>query len=227
MLPIGSIVNALAIIGGSLIGCWLQSRFPERIRAIVFQGLGLCVLLIGIQMALKVENLIVVIFAVLLGGVTGELLRLDTLFDRLGNRFKKLIRSKNEKFTDGLITASLIYCIGAMAIIGSLEEGINGDPTILFTKSILDGFASIALAATYGSGVLFSFIPVFFYQGAMTLGAGYFQQYFSELMISQVTACGGLLIIGIGINLLEMAEIKLANLLPALAYVVVLTLLFG
>jgi len=227
MLPIGSIVNALAIIGGSLIGCWLQSRFPERIRAIVFQGLGLCVLLIGIQMALKVENVLIVIFAVLLGGITGELLRLDTLFERLGNRFKKIIRSKNPKFTDGLITASLIYCIGAMAIIGSMEEGINGDPTILYTKSILDGFASIALAASYGSGVLFSFIPVFLYQGAITFGASFFQQYFSEIMIAQLTGCGGLLIIGIGINLLDLTEIKLANLLPALGYVVVLTAVFA
>lgn len=227
MLPIGSIVNALAIIGGSLIGCWLQSRFPERIRAIVFQGLGLCVLLIGIQMSLKVENILIVIFAVLLGGITGELIRLDTLFERLGNRFKKMIGSKNAKFTDGLITASLIYCIGAMAIIGSLEEGMRGDPTVLFTKSILDGFASIALAASYGSGVLFSFIPVFLYQGILTIGANYFQQYFSELMISQVTACGGLLVVGIGINLLELTEIKLANLLPALGYVVILTLIFS
>ncbi|MBI9080430.1 MAG: DUF554 domain-containing protein [Pseudodesulfovibrio sp.] len=227
MIPIGSIVNALAIIGGSLIGCWLQSRFPERIRAIVFQGLGLCVLLIGIQMALKVENILIVIFSILLGGITGELARLDTLFERLGNRFKKIIGSKNAKFTDGLITASLIYCIGAMAIIGALEEGIRGDTTVLLTKSILDGFASVALAASYGSGVLFSFIPVLIYQGAMTFGAGYFQQYFSELMISQVTACGGLLIIGIAINLLELKEIKLANLLPALGYVVVLTLCFG
>ena len=147
--------------------------------------------------------------------------------DLLGNRLKKLIRSKNEKFTDGLITASLIYCIGAMAIIGSIEEGIRGDTSVLFAKSILDGFASIALAATYGSGVLFSFIPVFIYQGAMTLGAGYFQQYFSDLMINQVTACGGLLIIGIGINLLELTEIKLANLLPALGYVVILTAIFA
>jgi len=227
VLPLGSIVNALAIIGGSAIGCWLQSRFPERIRAIVFQGLGLCVLLIGIQMALKVENILIVIFAILLGGISGELMRLDTLFERLGNKFKTLIKSKNPKFTDGLITASLIYCIGAMAIIGALEEGINGDPTILFTKSILDGFASIALAASYGSGVLFSFIPVLIYQGAMTFGAGFFQQYFSEMMIAQVTACGGLLIVGIGINLLELTEIKLANLLPALAYVVVLTALFA
>lgn len=227
MLPLGSIVNALAIIGGSLVGCWLQSRFPERIRTIVFQGLGLCVLLIGIQMALKVENILIVIFAVLLGGISGELLRLDTLFARLGDRFKRLIKSDNVKFTDGLITASLIYCIGAMAIIGSLEEGINGDATVLYTKSILDGFASVALAATYGSGVLFSFIPVLVYQGAMTIGASFFQQYFSAMMISQVTACGGLLIIGIGINLLELAEIRLANLLPALVYVVVLTAFFA
>lgn len=227
MLPIGSIVNALAIIGGSVIGCWLQSRFPERIRAIVFQGLGLCVLLIGIQMALKVENILIVIFAVLLGGICGELLRLDTLFERLGDKFKKLIKSKNPQFTDGLITASLIYCIGAMAIVGSLEEGVNGDATILFTKSILDGFASIALAATYGSGVLFSFIPVLAYQGAMTIGASFFQQYFSDIMIAQLTGCGGLLIIGIAINLLELTEIKLANLLPSLAFVVILTALFA
>lgn len=227
MFPVGSLVNALAIIGGSIIGCWLQARFPERIRAIVFQGLGLCVLLIGVQMALKVDNILIVIFAVLLGGITGELLRLDTLLERIGNKVKKLIKSKNPQFTDGLVTASLIYCIGAMAIVGALEEGIRGDTTILFTKSILDGFASIALAASYGSGVLFSFIPVFLYQGAMTMGAGFFQQYFSDFMIAQVTSCGGLLIIGIGINLLELTEVRLANLLPALAYVVVLSALFG
>ncbi|QJB56530.1 DUF554 domain-containing protein [Pseudodesulfovibrio sp. zrk46] len=227
MLPTGSIVNALAIIAGSAIGCWLQSRFPERIRSIVFQGLGLCVLLIGIQMALKVENILIVIFSVLLGGITGELIRMDTILERLGNWVKKKIGSKNEQFTNGLVTTSLIFCIGAMAIIGSLEEGINGDATILYTKSILDGFASIAFAATYGSGVLFSFIPVLLYQGFMTIGASFFQQYFSELMIAQVTGCGGLLIIGIGINLLELTEVRLANLLPSLGYVIVLTALFG
>jgi uncharacterized membrane protein YqgA involved in biofilm formation len=227
MLPIGSIVNACAIIGGSLIGCFLQSRFPERIRTIVFQGLGLCVLLIGVQMALKVENILIVIFAVLLGGITGEWLRLDTLLDRLGNRFKKLVRSKNATFTDGLVTTSLLFCIGAMAIVGSLEEGIHGDATIIYTKSILDGFAAIAFAATYGTGVIFSFIPVFLYQGSITVGASFFQQYFSDLMIAQITGCGGLLIVGIGINLLELTEIRLANLLPSLVYVVLLTYFFG
>ncbi|MEZ7197361.1 DUF554 domain-containing protein [Pseudodesulfovibrio karagichevae] len=227
MLPIGSIVNACAIIGGSLIGCFLQSRFPERIRTIVFQGLGLCVLLIGVQMALKVENILIVIFAVLLGGITGEWLRLDTLLERLGNRFKRLVRSKNATFTDGLVTTSLLFCIGAMAIVGSLEEGIHGDATILYTKSILDGFAAIAFAATYGTGVIFSFIPVFLYQGSITVGASFFQQYFSDLMIAQITGCGGLLIVGIGINLLELTEIRLANLLPSLVYAVALTYFFG
>lgn len=227
MLPTGSLVNACAIIGGSLIGCILQSRFPERIRSIVFQGLGLCVLLIGVQMALKVQNILIVIFAVLLGGISGEWLRLDTLLERMGNRFKKLVRSKNASFTDGLVTTSLLFCIGAMAIVGSLEEGIRGDTTILYTKSILDGFAAIAFAATYGTGVIFSFIPVLLYQGAITLGASFFQQYFSDLMIAQITGCGGLLIIGIAINLLELTEIRLANLLPSLAYVIVLTYFFG
>ena len=227
MLPIGSLVNAAAIIAGALLGCWLQARFSERIRTVVFQGLGLCTLLIGIQMALKVENILILIFAVLLGEITGELLRLDSLLERLGNRLKKLVGSGNAKFTEGLVTATLIYCIGAMAIVGSLEEGISGDATVLYTKSILDGFASIALAATYGSGVLFSFIPVFLYQGAITIGAGYLQHYFSDVMIAQLTATGGLLILGIGINLLELAEIRLANLLPALLYAVALTALFA
>ena len=226
MIPYGSLVNAGAIIAGGLIGCMLRSHFPERIRRIVFQGLGLCVVLIGLQMAFKAENLIVVTFAILLGGITGELMGLKELFERIGNRFKRAVRSKDENFTDGLVTSSLIFCIGAMAIVGSLEEGLRGDPTVLFNKAILDGFASVALAATFGPGVIFSFIPVLLYQGGMTLGAGAAQQYFTPAMINQLTATGGLLILGIGINLLELTEIKLPSLLPALAYAVVLTLLF-
>lgn len=223
MIPMGSLANAAAIILGSLAGCMLHSRFPERIRAIVFQGLGLCTLLIGLQMAFKVHDILVVIFSILLGGIIGELLRLDTLFERLGNRFKKSVKSDNPKFTEGLITASLIFCIGAMAIVGSLEEGVSGDPTVLYTKSILDGFASVALASSFGSGVLFSFIPVFIYQGAMTLLAGTFQHVFSPELIAQLSATGGLLIVGISITLLEIKEIRLSNLLPALPVVLVLT----
>jgi len=227
MLPLGSLVNALAIILGSVIGMLLHNRFPERVRAIVFQGLGLCVLLIGIQMALKVENILILIFSVLLGGILGELLNLEGLFEILAGKLKAVVRSKNAAFTDGLITSSLIFCIGAMAIIGSFDEGIRGDATVLYTKSILDGFASVALASTYGAGVLFSFLPVLLYQGGLTLFAGVFQQYFSPLLIAQLTSTGGVLILGIGFTLLDIKRVKLSNLLPALPVVVVLTLIFG
>lgn len=227
VLPSGALVNAAAIILGSAVGMALHGHFPERFRRIVFQGLGLCVLLIGLQMAFTVKNPLILIFSILLGGLLGEALRLDRLFEALGERAKATLRSANPDFTEGLITASLIFCIGAMAIVGSFDEGIRGDATVLYTKSILDGFASVALAATYGSGVLYSFIPVLLYQGGLTVFAGMFQEHFSPLVISQLTATGGLLIVGIGLTLLDIKRINLSNLLPALLVVVVLTLLFG
>lgn len=227
MIPVGSVVNAAAIVVGSLIGCMLHSRFPERIRTIVFQGLGLCVLLIGFQMAFKAQNILVVLFSILLGGIIGELVRLDTLFERLGNAVKKRIGSANPKFTEGLVSASLIFCIGALAIVGSIEEGIRDNPTVLYTKSILDGFASIALASSFGSGVLFSAIPVLLYQGGITIGAGYVESYLSPLIIDQLSATGGLLIAGIGIILLEIKDIRIANLLPSLLLVPLLTWVAG
>ncbi|WP_031485776.1 DUF554 domain-containing protein [Maridesulfovibrio frigidus] len=226
MIPTGSLVNAASIIGGSLIGVMLHSRFPERIRQIVFQGLGLSTIVIGMQMALKVQDILILIFSILIGGIIGELLRLDTLFERLAGRLKRMVGSKETGFIDGFITASLIFCIGAMAIIGSFEEGIKGDPTIIYTKSILDGFASIALASTYGMGVLFSFIPVLLYQGALTIFANSFQEWFSPLLIEQLTATGGVLIIGISLVLLDVKKINLSNLLPSLGVVVILTTLF-
>ncbi len=227
VLPTGSLVNAAAIIVGSLAGMALHGRFPERFRLIVFQGLGLCVLLIGLQMALTVKNPLILIFSILLGGLAGEALRLDAAFERLGEGAKNMIRSKNPAFTEGLVTASLIFCIGAMAIVGSFDEGIRGDATVLYTKSILDGFASVALAATFGSGVLFSFVPVLLYQGGLTIFAGMFQQHFTPLLISQLTATGGLLILAIGLTLLDIKRINLSNLLPSLLVVVLLTLIFG
>jgi len=227
VLPTGALVNAAAIILGSALGMALHGHFPERFRRIVFQGLGLCVLLIGLQMAFTGKNPLILIFSILLGGLLGEALRLDRVFEVLGERAKATLRSANPDFTEGLITASLIFCIGAMAIVGSFDEGIRGDATVLYTKSILDGFASVALAATYGSGVLYSFIPVLLYQGGLTVFAGMFQEHFSPLVISQLTATGGLLIMGIGLTLLDIKRINLSNLLPSLLVVVILTLLFG
>lgn len=227
VLPTGSLVNAAAIIIGSLVGMALHGRFPDRFRLIVFQGLGLCVLLIGAKMALTVTDPLLLIFSILLGGLAGEMLCLDRRFERLGERAKTLLRSRNPNFTEGLITASLIFCIGAMAIVGSFDEGIRGDTTVLYAKSILDGFASVALASTFGSGVLYSFVPVLLYQGSLTIFAGMFQQHFTPVVISQLTATGGLLILGIGLTLLDIKRVNLSNLLPSLVLAVVLALLFG
>ena len=223
VFPTGSVINALAIVAGGLIGMLLHGRLPERIRKIVFQGLGLCVLVIGIQMALQMKHGLIVILSILIGGIVGEAFDLEERFAGLAGKLKTLIRSNNARFVEGLVNASLIYCIGAMAILGSFDEGIRGDHSILFTKALLDGFASIAIASSYGSGVLFSALPVLVYQGLLTLFASSFQSLFSEYLIAQLTATGGMLIIGIGINLLELTVIRLSSLLPSLVVIVILT----
>ncbi len=226
-MPIATIVNAIAIILGSLIGVLLGRNFPDRVRNIVYQGIGLCVLVIGLDMALKYGSIILVVFSVLLGALTGELLRLDQKMTSFGDWLKGRIKSKDAYFTDGFVTASLIFCIGSMAILGSIDEGIRNDRTILLTKSILDGFISIPLAATYGIGVLFSALPVLLYQGSITIAASQSQAFFTPEIISQITSVGGLLIMGIGLSLLDVKKINVTNLLPSLAYVVLFAIIMG
>lgn len=226
-MPIGTIVNTIAVIVGSLIGVMLHKNFPDRVKAIVFQGIGLATLVLGMQMAFEVQNLLILIFSILIGGIIGELINVEMYFERFADWLKRKVKIKDDKFSDGFITATLIYCIGSMAVIGSLNEGLRGDRTLLFTKSILDGFTSVALASTYGIGVLFSAIPLLIYQGGLTVMARYFQSLFSDVILAELTAVGGVLILGIGINLLEIKKVKLMNLLPALLVVVLLTSIFG
>jgi uncharacterized protein len=222
-MPIATLVNAAAIILGSFMGVFLGRNFPDRVRTIVYQGIGLCVLAIGLDMALQYDNIILVVFSVLLGAVTGELLKLDEKMTSLGDWLKTRIKSKDARFTDGFVTASLIFCIGSMAILGSIDEGIRGDRTVLLTKSILDGFISIPLAATYGIGVLFSALPILLYQGSITIAASQSQAFFSPEIITQITSVGGLLIMGIGLSLLDVKKINVTNLLPSIVYVVLFT----
>jgi hypothetical protein len=227
LVPIGTLANVAAVIVGGSIGLVLHRRMPESVRTIVFQGLGLCTLAIGMSMALKFTNPLPVIFSVVLGGVAGAVMRLEERFDAMAGRVKRAIGSKNDLFTDGMVTAFLIFCVGPMTVLGAFDEGLRADPTLLFTKSMLDGFASIALASTYGLGVVFSFVPLFLYQYALTLFAGALQQVFSEQVVTQLTATGGVLILGIGVNLLELKRIAISNLLPALAIIVALTWVFA
>ena len=220
-MPLGTIINVLAVILGSLLGLCLKSRIPPKIHQRVFQGIGLATLLIGLQMALKVENLILLIFSILFGAIVGEALDLEKRLDSLAEILKKKLKSQSSSFTQGLITAFLIFCIGSLTILGALDEGIRGDHTLLLAKSTLDGFTSIALAATYGLGVMFSVIPMLIYQGTITLLARQFQNLFTPILINQLTAVGGILILGLGLNLLEIKQIKITNMLPALLFVFV------
>lgn len=215
-MPLGTLANAAAIVAGSLLGMAAHGRFPERVKQIVFQALGLSVLLIGLQMALTMDRPLLVVFSLVLGGITGELLRIEDRLETLGERLRGLARSKNALFTEGFVSASLLYCVGSMAVLGSLDDGLRGDPTILFTKATLDGFASIPLASTYGVGVLFSAVPVFLYQGAITVGAASVRELATPVLLAQLTAAGGLLIVSIGINMLGITRIKVGNLLPAI-----------
>ena len=220
-------MNTLAVIAGSLIGLLLQRKFPENIRTICFQGLGLCTILIGVQLALQVENILILIFSVLIGAVVGESLDLHGRLTALGEAVKQKVRIGSERFTEGLITAFLLFCVGSLTIVGALEEGLNDDPSLIYTKAMLDGFGSIILAVTYGWGVLFSALPLLLFQSAITLSAGTLQPYLSELVVHQLSATGGVLIIGIAINLLEIKALRITNMLPALLIVVLLTLWFG
>ncbi|UCB46676.1 MAG: DUF554 domain-containing protein [Spirochaetota bacterium] len=225
-MPLGTIVNAVAVMVGSTIGTLIGKRFPERIRKIVFQAIGLSTLVIGMRMAFEVQSILVLIFSLLLGGVTGEFIKLHDRVNKAADGLKSKFKNSQAHFSEGLVTAFLIFCIGSMTIVGAIDEGLRGDHTILFTKSVLDGFTSLALASTYGFGVFFSAIPLFLFQAGITLLANLSQDFFSTLMIAQLTAVGGAMIIGIGINLLDIKQIRIINLLPALIWVVLFTRFF-
>lgn len=226
-MPIGSLVNAATVIAGSILGMLVRQRLPERIRGIIFQAVGLATLVLGTQMALQVNgDFLILIFSLIFGGIVGEVLKLDGRLDALGDALKARIKVKNERFTEGLVTAFLIFCVGSMTFVGALNEGLTGDRTLILSKAILDGFTSIVLASVYGVGVLFSALPLFIVQAGLTLLAAQFQTLFPDVLIRQLTAVGGVLILGIGLNLLEIKRIKTVNLLPALAVVIVMTMIF-
>lgn len=223
---LGTIVNVAAIIAGSLIGIFFNRFIPEKIKKIIFQALGLSTILIGLSMAVKTQNVLIVVFSLILGGVIGELIDIEKKLDSLGEWLKKRLKSKDSRFVEGFVTSSLIFCVGAMAIVGSIEDGINQNYTILYTKSLLDGTASIAFASALGIGVLFSFFPILVYQGGLTLLAIYMKTYLTQAAITEMSATGGLLIFGIGLTLLEIKKIKVGNLLPAIVVAAVLAFIF-
>jgi len=227
MLPLGSLVNGAAIIAGSLLGLALHGRFPDRVRTIMFQALGLSILLIGLKMALTMNRPLLVVASMLVGAVIGEAIDIERRMALAGDRMKTVFRSDNALFTDGFVSASVIFCTGTMAILGSFDEALRGDHTLLFTKSMLDGSVAMILATTYGAGVALSCLPVALYEGALTLLAIAAEDYFTPDRLVQITSVGGLLITAIGINMLGLLKIKVSNLLPAMVLAAVLAPFFG
>ena len=165
----GTIVNTVAVIAGSIVGMTIRRGLSDRIKRIIFQGIGLMTLFIGVQMALKTSNLVILFFSILIGAIIGELINMENHLDRFGELFKNRFRSGDQKFVEGLITAFLIFCVGSMTIVGAIEDGLNGNPSILIAKSVLDGFVSVSLASVFGVGVLFSAVPLLIFQGGITL----------------------------------------------------------
>jgi len=212
----GTIVNTVSIIAGGSLGVILGHRLSDGLKTTVMQGLSLAVLLIGGQMALKTNNPPVVIFSLLIGAVIGELLKIETRLNKFGEWIESKFSSEGGSVAKAFVRTTLIYCVGAMAIMGAIQDGLTGDPSTLYAKSMLDGFSAIAFASTMGIGVIFSSLPVLLYQGLITLLASSVQAILTPEIIAEMTATGGLLIIGISINILEIAEIKVGNLLPSI-----------
>ncbi len=213
---LGTIVNTIAIIIGGTIGVFLRKGIPQGYKVTIMQGIGLSVSIIGLTGALETENVLLMIISVVIGTIIGELARIEDRLENLGKWLENKVGSKEDGIVKGFVTASLIYCVGAMAIMGALESGLTGKHEILFAKSLIDGITSIIFGSTLGIGVAFSSIAVFIYQGLITITAGFMKPFLAENVIKEMSAIGGILIIGISSNIMEIKKIKVGNMLPAI-----------
>lgn len=213
---LGTIVNSIAIVIGGLLGVILKKGIKEDYKSTIMDGIALSVIVIGITGGIGSENIILVIASIVIGAIIGEALGIEKRLDDIGYKLQTKFGRGDSNFSKGFVTASLIYCVGAMAIIGSLESGIQGSHETLFVKSILDGISSIIFASTLGVGVIFAAIPVFIYQGTITLLASSIKDLLTPEVVNEMSAIGGILIMAIGINVLGIKKIKVGNMLPAI-----------
>ncbi len=224
MVLFGTLVNSICIIAGVLIGLFF-TKIPNRIKETIMSGIGLTVVLIGLQMAFSSEHIIVILLSLLSGAIIGEVIDLDEKLNRFGKWIESKFNSQDKDSTiaQGFVTASLIFVIGAMAVLGALDSGLRNDHEVLVTKGIIDGFTALVLTTTLGIGVIFSVIPVLLYQGSIALFATQIESWLPEQFLNQfimeMTATGGLLICAIGLNLLKITTIRVANLLPSIVTV--------
>jgi uncharacterized protein len=223
MVLLGTLVNGVCIIIGTLLGKLLH-RIPENMKATVIKAIGLAVMVLGLQMALKTENFLIVIISLAVGAAWGEWINLEDRLNALGEWLEKKIGTQKEtSIAQGFVTATLIFVIGAMAVIGALDSGLRSDHDVLFTKAIIDGFTSLILTTTLGIGVIFSAIPVVLYEGLIALFATQINQFVPQVVmdsfIVEMTSTGGIMIFAIGMNLVGFVKIRVANLLPGILVV--------
>ncbi len=218
----GTILNMITVFIGGMIGLLVGSRFPERVRQTVIAGLGLFTAAIGIQMFIKTENAIIVLASLLVGGLLGEWWKIEDGLKGLGGYLERRFthveeNAEGSRFIKGFLTASLVFCVGPMTILGSIQDGLTGDYSLLAIKSVLDGFAALAFASSLGVGVLFSIPVILIYQGGLSLLAAQAQAVTTPAMMTEMTAVGGVLLFGIAVSsLLEIKPIRVGNFLPAL-----------
>lgn len=233
MIGMGTVVNAAAILAGAALGLVLRQGLPDRWQETIMHAIGLSVTVIGIQMAMKTNNIIIVIISLVAGAIIGEYFDIDTALNRFGSWIGGKLTKGDEKNSaaaiigQGFVATSLIYCVGAMAIVGSIQEGLTGDASTLYAKSILDGITAIIFAANMGVGVALSALSVAIYQGTITLLAGSMEAIMSPALLAELTATGGILIIAIGLNMLKLVQIRIANMLPAIIAAGFVTELFA
>ncbi|MDR3227672.1 MAG: DUF554 domain-containing protein [Prevotellaceae bacterium] len=215
----GTLINALAIIAGSSIGMLCGTKISEKYKTIFFQAIGLFTLLLGIKMALDMSSPLLIVISLVLGGFLGMKLQLSAKTEQLGDYLKAKFKSANNRFTEGLITSFLLFCMGSMAIVGAMEEGLGHSSDLLLTKSVMDFFSSLILATTLGVSVLLAFIPLLLFQGGITLIVSLAGENIPQEMISGLTTIGGILLIGLGLTLLQIKKIDIINMLPSLLFI--------
>ena len=222
----GTVFNALAVFFGGTLGLLIGRLIPEKLQSTIFSCLGLFTLYVGINMTLGTKDSIAVLLSLVLGAITGALLGIEDMLDSLGDTIKARLHTTDSGFTQGFVNATLLFCVGSMAIIGAFNDGLRHDPELLITKGIMDGIISVLFAGSMGIGTLFSIIPLCIYQGSLTLIAIWAEPFITADMYANISGIGGLMIMGIGLNLLKITSLRLGDMLPGLLYVVFLTALF-
>lgn len=216
---IGTLINTAAIIAGGFIGMIFKKNLAEKYVNIYFQAVGIFTIMLGVKMGFGMNNPLIVVLSLACGGLCGEYLKLEERTENLSNKLKSRLHAKNEQFTEGFITSTLLFCMGSMSVIGAIEEGFGKTSDLLLTKSILDGFSAMLLASAFGSSVLFASISVLLYQGIITLFVYLFARDIPNEYIVAITSVGGILLIGLGINILKIKNLKIVNLLPSLVFI--------